>query len=79
MRRQKQRQESKDGGIFYSDIAAMHSRARSALLKAKKAEKCRQTIPVRINNKTIILVDAGADIDQIVDRFKNKLNNRNNF
>jgi hypothetical protein len=72
MRRQKQRQESKDGGIFYSDIAAMHSRARSALLKAKKAEKCRQTIPVRINNKTVILIDANADIDRAVFRFKKR-------
>ena len=63
-------QEIKDGGIFYRDITAMHNRARSALLKAKSMEK--QKIPVRINAKTIIMVDAGADIDRAVFKFKKR-------
>jgi hypothetical protein len=62
----------KDGGIFYRDIAEMHSRARCALLKAKKAEKYRPKVPVRINSRTIILVDAGTDIDRAVFKFKKR-------
>lgn len=65
-------QEIKDGGIFYSDITAMHNRARHALLKAKCMEKHRQKIPVRVNAKTIILVDAGADIDRAIFKFKKR-------
>jgi hypothetical protein len=66
------KQELKDGGIFYRDIAEMHSRARCALLKARQTEKHRQKIPVRINAKTIIMVDVGADIDSAVFKFLKK-------
>jgi hypothetical protein len=62
----------KDGGIFYGDITAMHNRAKRALSRAKTIEECRQKIPVRINSKTIILVDAGADIDRAVFKFKKR-------
>lgn len=72
MRRRKKERKVKDGGIFYKDITAMHDRARHALLKAKSMEKHRWKIPVRIDGKTIILVDADADIDHAIINFKRR-------
>jgi hypothetical protein len=62
----------KDGGVFYRDITAMHDRAKRALSRAKAIEERRQKIPVRINNHTIILVDAGDDIDCAIFKFKKR-------
>jgi hypothetical protein len=73
MRRQKQPQKIKDGGIFYRDIAEMHNRARYALLKVKKIEEHRQTIPVRIDHRTVLLVDAGKDVNLAASKFKHQL------
>jgi hypothetical protein len=64
--------DTKDGGIFYSDIVEMHSRAKRALSKAKTIENFQQKIPARINAKTIIMVNVGADINRAVFEFKKR-------
>ena len=64
----------KEGDIFHHDRVAQRNRSLHALTIAKKREQERLPVPVRINARTVIMVDANEDIDRAVYQFKKKHN-----